>query len=134
MSNPRYPWWSYAKSMAYRYPELCAKQKALRDTTITPAYGGAPGGGSGRTDKTADAALRELPEVNRRELEAVSEALRYVVAQKNGDKRMEVINLYYWRKSHTLYGAALKVGVHEQTAKEWNREFIQKIAENFGLL
>ena len=133
MSKPRYPWWSYAKSMAYRYPELCAKQQTLHDTTITPSYGSTPGS-SGRIDKTADAALRELPEVNRRELEAVSEALRYVVAQKNGDKRMEVINLYYWRKSHTLYGAALKVGVHEQTAKEWNGEFIKKIAENFGLL
>lgn len=134
MSKPRYPWWSYAKSMAYRYPELCARQKALHDTTITPAYGGTPGGGRGRADKTADAALRELPEVNRRELEAVREALRYISTQKNADKRLEIIKLYYWRKSHTLYGAALKMGVHEQTAKEWNGEFIKKIAENFGLL
>lgn len=133
MSKPRYPWWSYCKSMAYRYPELCAKQKALHDTTITPAYGGTPGGG-GRTDKTADAALRELPEVNRRELEAVRAALKYISTQKNADKRLEIINLYYWRKSHALHGAALKTGVHEQTAKKWNREFIQKIAENFGLL
>lgn len=133
MSKPRYPWWSYAKSMAYRYPELCAKQKALHDTTITPAYGGTPGGG-GRTDKTADAALRELPEVNQRELAAVREALTYISTQKNADKRLEIINLYYWKHSHTLYGSALKVGIHEQTAKEWNGEFIKKIAENFGLL
>lgn len=133
MSKPRYPWWSYAKSMAYRYPELCAKQKALHDTTITPAYGGTPGGG-GRADKTADAALRELPEVNRRELEAVRAALTYISTQKNADERLQVIKLYYWRKTNTLYGAAMKVGFHQQTVKKWNREFIQKIAENFGLL
>ena len=134
MSKPRFPWWSYARSIAYRYPDLCAKEKALRDTTITPSYGGTPGGGRGRTDKTADAALRELPEVNRRELEAVRQALKYISTQKHADERLRVINLYYWRKTNTLYGAAMKVGFHEQTVKEWNREFIKKIAENFGLL
>lgn len=133
MSTPRYDWWPYVKGMIRRYPDLCLKEAALHDTAITANISGMPGGGK-RTDKTADAALRELPEVNRRELEAVRAALTYISTQKNADKRLEIINLYYWRKSHTLHGAALKTGVHEQTAKEWNREFIQKIAENFGLL
>lgn len=133
MSNPRYPWWSYAKSMIYRYPEQCAQEKSLHDTVITPSYGGVPGGG-GLSDKTADAALRELPEVNRRELAAVRKALTEICCTKNGDKRLEIIKLYYWQKSHTLFGAALKVGVSEQTAKVWNGELVKKVAENFGLL
>ena len=69
MSKPKRPWNGFARYMVYNYPTLCREEKHLHDTTITPAYGGAPGGG-GRTDKTADAALRELPEAKRRQLEA----------------------------------------------------------------
>ena len=133
MSKPRYPWWSYAKSMAYRYPELCAKQKALHDTTITPAYGGTPGGGE-RTDKTADAALRELPKVNRKELAAVRAAIRYIEGLPSGKERMEIVKLYYWQRSHTLFGAANAIHISEKTALRWNRDFIMRVAENFGLI
>lgn len=133
MSKPRYPWWSYAKSMAYRYPELCAKQKVLHDTTITPAYGGTLGGGE-RTDKTADAALRELPKVNQRELDAVRAAIRYIEGLPSGKERMEIVKLYYWQRSHTLFGAANAIHISEKTALRWNRDFIMRVAENFGLI
>ena len=66
MSTPRYDWWSYVKGMIRRYPELCRREADLHTTAVTPNYGGAPGGHGGRSDPVANAALRSLPEVNRR--------------------------------------------------------------------
>ena len=133
MSKPKRPWNGFARYMVYNYPALCREEKHLHDTTITPSYGGAPGGGE-RSDKTADAALRELPEAKRRQLEAVRRAIVTVRATKNGDAKLKVIDLYYWKKSHKLYGAALKVGVSAHTAIDWNTEFLDLVAKNYGLI
>ena len=133
MSNPRYDWWPYVKGMIRRYPDLCLKEAALHDTTITANISGMPGGGK-RTDKTADAALRTLPEINRRELEAVREAICHIEGLHSGKERMELVKLYYWQRSHTLFGAANAIHVSEKTALRWNRELILQVAKNFGLL
>lgn len=133
MSTPRYDWWPYVKGMIRRYPELRLKEAALHDTAITANISGMPGGGK-RTDKTADAALRTLPEVNRRELEAVRAAVNETKTQDNGNLRLELVKLYYWKRSHTLFGAAEDVHVSRSTAKRWNTEFVKLVAKNFGLL
>lgn len=133
MSTPRYDWWPYVKGMIRRYPDLCLKEAALHDTAITANIGGMPVGGK-RTDKTADAALRTLPEVNRRELEAVRAAIRHIEGLHSGKERMELVKLYYWQRSHTLFGAANAIHVSEKTALRWNRELILQVAKNFGLL
>lgn len=133
MSTPRYDWWPYVKGMIRRYPDLCLKEAALHDTAITANISGMPGGGK-RTDKTADAALRELPKVNQRELEAVRAAIRYIEGLHSGKERMEIVKLYYWQRSHTLFGAANAIHISEKTALRWNRDFIMRVAENFGLI
>lgn len=133
MSTSRYDWWSYVKGMIRRYPDLCLKEAALHDTAITANISGMPGGGK-RTDKTADAALRTLPEVNRRELEAVRAAIRHIEGLHSGKERMELVKLYYWQRSHTLFGAANAIHVSEKTALRWNRDFVMQVAENFGLI
>ena len=133
MSTPRYDWWPYVKGMIRRYPDLCLKEAALHDTAITANISGMPGGGK-RTDKTADAALRMLPEVNRRELEAVRAAVNETKTQDSGNLRLELVKLYYWKRSHTLFGAAEDVHVSRSTAKRWNTEFVKLVAKNFGLL
>lgn len=133
MSTLRYDWWPYVKGMIRRYPDLCLKEAALHDTTITANISGMPGGGK-RTDKTADAALRTLPEINRREMDAVRAALDETEKLPHGRQRLEMIRLYYWKRSHTLFGAAIKVGVSERTGQGWNSEFIRAVAKNFGLL
>ena len=132
MSTPRYDWWPYVKGMIRRYPDLCLKEAVLHDTTVTANISGMPGGGK-RTDKTADAALRELPKVNQRELEAVRTAIRYIEGLPSGKERMEIVKLYYWQRSHTLFGAANAIHISEKTALRWNRDFIMRVAENFGL-
>lgn len=66
MSKPRYDWWGYVKGMIRRYPELCAKEKALHDVSISPNTSGVPGGKGEHSDPTAFAAMRELPPTNAR--------------------------------------------------------------------
>ena len=133
MSTPRYDWWPYVKGMIRRYPDLCLKEATLHDTAITANISGMPCGGK-RTDKTADAALRTLPEVNRRELEAVRAAVNETKTQDSGNLRLELVKLYYWKRSRTLFGAAEDVHVSRSTAKRWNTEFVKLVAKNFGLL
>ena len=134
MSTPRYDWWSYVKGMIRRYPELCRREADLHTTAVTPNYGGAPGGHGGRSDPVANAALRSLPEINRSEMDAVRAALDETEKLPHGRQRLEMIRLYYWKRSHTLFGAAIKVGVSERTGQGWNSEFIRAVAKNFGLL
>lgn len=134
MSTPRYDWWPYVKGMIRRYPELCRQETDLHTTAVTPNYGGAPGGHGGRSDPVANAALRTLPEINRREMDAVRAAIRYIEGLPSGRERMELVKLYYWKRSHTLVGAANAIHVSEKTALRWNRELILQVAKNFGLL
>ena len=133
MSTPRYDWWPYVKGMIRRYPDLCLKEAVLHDTAITANISGMPGGGK-RTDKTADAALRTLPEVNCRELEAVRAAIRATEKLPNGTKRLELIKLVLWKRSHTIFGASLRLGISERTAKQWHGDFIRETAKSFGLI
>ena len=41
-------------------------------------------------------------------------------AMKHNHQRMELIDRVYWKRSHTLYGAAMCVLVSERTAHTWN--------------
>ena len=99
MSTPQYDWWPYVKGMIRRYPDLCLKEAALHDTAITANISGMPGGGK-RTDKTADAALRTLPEINRRELDGVHirrpVVMRYLWVEP--DRRRDRDNIAAGRK------------------------------------
>ena len=120
--------------MIRRYPELCSREADLHTTAVTPNYGGAPGSHGGRSDPVANAALRTLPEINRREMDAVRAAIRYIEGLPSGKERMEIVKLYYWKRSHTLFGAANAIHISEKTALRWNRDFIMRVAENFGLI
>ncbi len=134
MSTPRYDWWPYVKGMIRRYPELCARQEELRRTKMSPNLTGMPGAHGQTSDPVADAALRELPEINRRELEAVQKAVEETRALPNGKERLEMVRLVFWKKTHTLEGAAMTCHVSYITARRWHGEFIKDVARAFGLL
>lgn len=134
MSKPRYDWWSYVKGMIRRYPELCAKEKALRETCLSPKLSGQPGGKGRASDPTADAAIRELPEINRRELESVRKAIEETRLLDTGEERLRMIRLVFWERKYTLEGAANKLHRCKRAIVQWHGEFIYKVAENFGLL
>lgn len=134
MSKPRYDWWSYVKGMIRRYPELCARQEELRRTSLSPDLSGMPHGHGKISDPVADAALRELPEINRREMEAVSKAIEETKNLDTGEERIKMIRMVYWDRKYTLEGAAYRISISDITAKRWNGAFIKSVAKSFGLM
>ena len=134
MSKPRYDWWGYVKGMIRRYPELCQRDAALHATAMSPDLSGMPHGFGGRSDPVADAALRELPEVNRREMEAVRRAIHQTRAMRDGSERLAMVDMVFWRKTHTLAGAAVYLYRCQRTVRQWHTEFIKTVAEKFGLV
>lgn len=134
MSSPRYDWWPYVKGMIRRYPELCARQEELRRTKMSPNLTGMPSAHGQTSDPVADAALRELPEINRREMEAVRQAIAETLTLDTGQERIQVIRCVFWDKTHTLEGAAMKLHRCKRTVAQWHGEFIRCVAKYFGLL
>lgn len=133
MSKPRYDWWSYVKGMIRRYPELCAKQEELRKTNLSPDLSGMPHGHGKISDPVADAALRELPEINRREMEAVRKAIEETKRLDTGEERLRMVQLVFWDRTHTLEGAAQKCHISYITACRWHKDFILLTGKIFGL-
>ena len=125
MSN-EYRWRARARAAIKRYPELLQAEADLRAGKITPAYSGIPGGGSA-SRTTELLAMRELPKDARRDLDAVRLALDTIKRYRNGDLRKQLVELVYWRKTHTVDGAAMVLHVSPRTAHEWDRGFIELV-------
>lgn len=70
-------------------------------------------------------------ELERREVEAVRRAVDETFRSRDGKNRVELIELCYWRRSHSLAGAAQKLNVSERTALRWHGEFIKAVAAEF---
>ena len=133
MSRPRYDWWPYVKGMIRRYPALKEQYEDLHSQSLVADYSGMPrGGGGGRALESL--AVRELPSTQQREFEAVRRAVEVTELCNNGTDRLKVIRLVFWRRSHTLEGAAQAVPCHYKTAQGWNNEFIRTVARNYGLM
>lgn len=79
-------------------------------------------------------AIRELPCTEQREYEAVRRAIETTERYKNGQERLKVVDLVFWKRSHTLEGAALAVHCSTITAKRWHGEFIHTVAKFYGFL
>lgn len=133
MSKPRYDDWAYIKGMVKRYPALKAEYKSLHEQSVTARYDSEPtaGGGDGRT--LENIAIRELPTTRQREYAAVDAAIQKTKDQKSGDTRIRIIDLVYWKKTHTLAGAAMAAHCAYDTAKAYHSAFLNLVAENYGL-
>lgn len=133
MSKPRDRWWGYVRAVIRAYPELRANAKELQRTATTPSYG-ASGGSGGPSDPVESAALRRLPPQEQREYEAVEQALWETASLPDGAARVRIIDLVFWRQSHTLEGAAQAVHLSYRTARRRQNEFIRLVAEKMGLV
>lgn len=69
-----------------------------------------------------------------REQSAVQKAIDQTEAMDNGTERMQVIDLVFFKQTHTLEGAALMIPCHYETARHWHTDFIKLVARNFGLI
>lgn len=133
MSRPRYGWWGYVKDMIRRYPSLKEEFEDLHTFAVTPSYGGTVGGG-GVSRATEDVAVRELPSNKQREYEAVRRAIAAAERMAAGRDRLRVIELVFWKRSHTLDGAALMIPCSYRTARRYHAEFIMLVASFFGFM
>lgn len=119
-------WKRTARSAAYDYPELYARLRELRRARITAPIENNPGG-SGNSRKTEEVALRELPEAEMLRLNAVEHALKLCGLYGNAEKRRRLVALVYFRRSHSVCGAGMKLGVSQHTAELWNRDFLTAV-------
>lgn len=133
MSKPHYKWWGYAKSMIRDYPTLSREYDDLHSQSITQSYSGMPRGPSdGRGLERI--AIRELPSTKQREYESVKMAIRDTQTCANGADRLRLIDLVYWRQTHTLKGAVKRIPCGVATGKRWNGDFIRLVAAYYGLM
>lgn len=133
MSKPRYRWWGYIKSVIRAYPGLKAEYAALHEQSITPSMSGMPGGG-GASRAVENIAIRELPGTNQREYEAVKRAVETTRRLPAAKETLAIVDMVFWKNSHTLRGAAYKAGISYGTAKNYHNGFIKTVAKNYGLM
>ena len=133
MSRPKYDWWPYVKGMIRRYPALRLELQQLQGQSITPNYSGVSVK-SGTSRSTELTVIRELPTTKQREYEAVRRAIETTERMTASRDRLRIIDLVFWKRSHTLSGAALMIPCHYNTAQKYHADFILTVAAFYGLL
>ena len=79
--------------------------------------------------------LRRYPDyTTEAEAAAVTSAIAQTEQMPEGQSRLAVIGMVFFRKTHTLQGAALEVPCGYETAKRWQRSFLMLVAQKRGLL
>ncbi len=133
MSRPKEIWWGHAKSIIRGYPELKQQYDDLHRQKMAQNYSGMPSGsGSGRA--LEDIAIRELPLCKQRQYDAVTKAIESTRRLPYGKDCLRLIDLVFFKKTHTLTGAALKLNISYSTAQNWHGEFIRTVGGNMGWL
>ena len=136
MGKAKEPYWSYVKTIIKEYPDL-KKQVAIPLEQRVTSFIGLDGGKSGQiSDPTQSCVIHDLPPREQRKLEAIEGAIQKTKMQHPADAelRLKVINLVYWKKSHTIEGAAMKVPCHRNVAGSWQGEFIRLVADELDLV
>ena len=78
--------------------------------------------------------LRHYPDVTDRERAAVEAALSEIRALPDGQSRVRLVELIYFRRVNTLEGAAMALHCSARTARRWHADFVVRVGRNFGLL
>lgn len=133
MSKPRYKWWGYIKNVIRAYPGLKREYDDLHEQSVTANMSGMPGGGS-VSRGVENIAVRELPRTSQREYEAVRQAISVTEHMNASRDRLKIIDLVYWKKTHTLEGAALMIPCSYRTARRYHEAFIELVAQKYGLM
>lgn len=77
---------------------------------------------------------QDLHGIDAREAQAVSTAIgKTLEFLDDGELRIQLVDAMYWRRTHTMEGAAQKLNVSYRTARRWHVEFIKLVAYEMGL-
>ena len=141
----KYWWMETVRRAIINYPHLKEKKDELQSMATTPAVksvtveGGKTvtvyptGGGGGNSRKTEVYALRELPPMEERALNAVRNSLDAISLLPDGKHRLALIRAYWWKMDHrSLDRAAVYVNISERTARRWNNAFVWTVAMEMG--
>lgn len=135
MGKNKYPYWNYVKHIIREYPEL----KRKIDTPLEPRTGSPLGGngGSGKiSNPTLDCVVHSLPRPQQRKYDAIEQAIAmtYKLHPADAHDRLLIVDLVYWKQTHTIEGAAMRVPCHRNTACGWQAEFIRLVANQLELV
>ena len=64
----------------------------------------------------------------------IKKALAETETARDGDERIRLIDMVFFKKTHMVYGAADKIHISESTAKRWISEFVYLVAQKMGYL
>ena len=130
MSKPRSKWWGYIQWCIRDYPAKKAELDAVRS-----AHGSDGMPRSKEPSRTTEnSALITLDGWRQNEYEAVRQAVEDTERQANGAAVLRMIDLVFWKQTHTLQGAAMQVKVAYDTAAKYHGDFIRLVAKKMGLL
>lgn len=120
-------WRREARHALRIYPRLKRKLEESTGQQITPQYGGiVVQHEASRT--TEDAALRSsLTEEELRVIEAVEFACQMQDRYHNGEARHRMIELVYFKRTHTIEGAAEVVHYSVDAVWRWNTEILTAV-------
>ena len=129
MGKTKYKWWGYVRRILYDYPRLRAVYNDLhRPQMGAPIDGNVITGNGLPTRTTERIALRELDPQEQREYDAVTAAMEYCLRLPDGESRYKLIDLMYWKRTHTLIGAAIQIPTSQRTAERWHGYIVRDIA------
>ena len=116
-----------AKAALRQYPKAKRRQSETGEMRITPAYNGMPGGGTAsRTTEDVALAVNLTPH-EENVISAVEFAMRMQSVYPNGQERIKMIELVYFKRTHTLEGAAMECHYADRTVKRWNNEILTAV-------
>lgn len=133
MSKPRYGWWGYAKFMVRAYPGLKAEYQERQSQRITREIA-AVVSGTVASRTTENTAIRQLSPAKQAEYDAVTKAIEATKRLKTGKERMAMIDMVFWKQSHTLDGAAYALGYSYDSARLYQRDFLRLVGLYRGLM
>ena len=128
MSDYRVPrsggWRMRTKEIIRRYPELCRAENELHMARLTAPFEEMRSGNEA-SRATEQLALRELAPSDQRQLDAVRMAISTTMRYRNGQERMRLVDMVFWRpRPYELRPAADRMHISYQTAKIWHSDFV----------
>ncbi len=132
-------WRRDAKNVLYGYYQNLRCLKKMKDDLIwaqSPRrdqryHGGLSDPTAVKIMKMEDGTLAEI----QKEVAAVKTALAEMDMKRRDSKyKLALAEMVYFRRSHSLYGAAAWLGIPERTAYRWMSRLITRVAEEMGYL
>lgn len=120
------------KNVIRAYPELRERLLETPETAVTARY--SPQMRQNSAGRPIECSVvQRLSSRDAKEYEAVNAAIRETARMSNGEARLAIIDLVYWKRSHTLAGAGMRVGYSYRHTQRVHEQFAYLVAENLGL-